>query len=1011
VKFIRLFLTWLALAIVLVAILVAAAFSPIVQTWAAQVALAEQSGVQASLGSLSAGFGRIEVTDLHLEVAGTVLTLPSLQAKLPLTTAVWDRKIVIQSLVAKGWTLDLSHLPVKEEAPAQVVSAPEGGGGTWSAAQAAAVPAQQVARIFRRILRGAGLPGDVSLDGVDLEGNILVAAPPAMAPARVHVTVKGGGIAAGHEGALAIDAAGPVADPRLPITAFGVHGRLVVAMDSPRTLNRIEINASLTTEGGSFPEDLAFSAGIAAAKGGGEETYTFDLSRGSRHLATVLARFPEATRRLVGTWMVDWRDSELAPFSPNHPLPSIAATGNGHFEADAAFSWVHAVGHLNAVANHLGILAPPLDCLGAITVDARFDVTHSGQSIRIDQLKASLVGIRPAAVLQSLQPFSLDEHTGDLKVADPRADWMEGLIQGIPLSWLSGLTGGFTLTGADMTGEFVVRTANGEFALHSKAPLTAAGVSVQRAGKTWGQGLDLSLSLLADFAPKGWQMQWAPLTIGSGGRRLATIEAKASRIAQADQPIVIAGTWNADLEALASQPAIPGISWTRGLSASGDFSASVGGSTEADVKLAVTGHDPGHVITASAHADVDADGTIAFLAPIKIAFGSSVSEVAAQGTWAGEESEVQFDVKLTGENVALEHLALLAAPLAATGSAGLPANSAARPGGAQTSAGARDQIPFWGDWTGRVKFAFDRMKAGDDNFSDVAGTFEFDHGSIHLEGGQGGLAHHKLAKAEGLISFDAAAEFPYSLKAAVAVDELDAAPLFGAPQHGHEPVVEGRFSVACTLTGNGINLSDLVGRTQEEFRLTSTVGIVRLLRTSVALSFPDNSGPVSDALGHMGSLVGSLFGVKGDSLGSGKNPVSKTAEAVLNFTYQVAEIGYDQVTVNAIQGPDRTIRLVEMTMSAPDERLTGSGQITYAKGLPLSARPLSVELQLGVRGALAKLLSNAGLLSSHKDNLGYALLSQPIHFGGTLEHIDGSQWHDLLVKAATQIPDGGKKGG
>jgi hypothetical protein len=39
------------------------------------------------------------------------------------------------------------------------------------------------------------------------------------------------------------------------------------------------------------------------------------------------------------------------------------------------------------------------------------------------------------------------------------------------------------------------------------------------------------------------------------------------------------------------------------------------------------------------------------------------------------------------------------------------------------------------------------------------------------------------------------------------------------------------------------------------------------------------------------------------------------------------------------------------------------------------------------------------------------MLNHPIHFGGTLEHIDASQWHDLLAKAATQTPAGGKKGG
>jgi hypothetical protein len=31
--------------------------------------------------------------------------------------------------------------------------------------------------------------------------------------------------------------------------------------------------------------------------------------------------------------------------------------------------------------------------------------------------------------------------------------------------------------------------------------------------------------------------------------------------------------------------------------------------------------------------------------------------------------------------------------------------------------------------------------------------------------------------------------------------------------------------------------------------------------------------------------------------------------------------------------------------------------------------------------------------------------------GGTLQHIDVSRWHELLVKAATPRPEGGKKSG
>ena len=106
-KFLRLLLNCLALAIVLVVILVVAAFAPVVQTWVAQMVLDRQPALQGSLESLSAGIGRLEIGNLRLKVGGAILTVPHLQAELPIVTAGWDRRFLVRRLVAKGWTLDL----------------------------------------------------------------------------------------------------------------------------------------------------------------------------------------------------------------------------------------------------------------------------------------------------------------------------------------------------------------------------------------------------------------------------------------------------------------------------------------------------------------------------------------------------------------------------------------------------------------------------------------------------------------------------------------------------------------------------------------------------------------------------------------------------------------------------------------------------------------------------------------------------------------------------------------
>jgi hypothetical protein len=344
-----------------------------------------------------------------------------------------------------------------------------------------------------------------------------------------------------------------------------------------------------------------------------------------------------------------------------------------------------------------------------------------------------------------------------------------------------------------------------------------------------------------------------------------------------------------------------------------------------------------------------------------------------------------IDAKLSGKTVALEHLRWLAAPFSLAGA-------------------GRDGAPFWGGWTGGLGIAFDHLMDGKREFKDVSGTFYVDRGSLRLEDGECELPHRRSAKMDGAITFDAAAQAPYRLKAVGSVAEVDAASLFGPAKPGKEPMLEGRFSLATTITGDGINLDDLASRTQEEFRLAGTNGIIRLLKTSVAESLPEApSKPVSDALDSARSAVDTVFGFKQKS-DPNEIRLGKNTEAVLNFSYQVAEIGYDRMTVTAIRGADRAIRVVDMAVTAPDERLTGSGQIAYAEGLPLRARPLTLKLQLGVHGSPAELLSTAGLLSPGTDKSGYATLDQPIIFRGTLEHIDDTQWRALLAKAAMRKP-------
>jgi hypothetical protein len=105
------------------------------------------------------------------------------------------------------------------------------------------------------------------------------------------------------------------------------------------------------------------------------------------------------------------------------------------------------------------------------------------------------------------------------------------------------------------------------------------------------------------------------------------------------------------------------------------------------------------------------------------------------------------------------------------------------------------------------------------------------------------------------------------------------------------------------------------------------------------------------------------------------------------------------MNIHAVRGPDLDIHFTEINMIAPEERLEGTGTISYTEGVPIQAQPLGIDLELSVRGRPGAVLGLVGMLKDGPDELGYTPLSQPIHLGGTLSNIDESQWREMLINA------------
>ena len=179
-------------------------------------------------------------------------------------------------------------------------------------------------------------------------------------------------------------------------------------MDTPRTLNRIELNTELASDEATRKPQLPLSVDAAVTRVAGGDTLALDLSRDTRTLVGLHLKLGADIRHSAGTWTADLRDADLAPFFPDHPLPTLAVSGWGSFQAEGAFAKLEAAGQLKAAASHLGAVEPRLDRLGAVTLEGRFALTREGDLLHITRLEASVGGTGRVADLTTLQAFVID---------------------------------------------------------------------------------------------------------------------------------------------------------------------------------------------------------------------------------------------------------------------------------------------------------------------------------------------------------------------------------------------------------------------------------------------------------------------------------------------------------------------------------------------------------------------------------------------------------------------------
>jgi hypothetical protein len=984
----------------LVVLAVVVAFSSAFQTWAVRKAIGGRPGLQVTVGNVSAGLGRVELSDVRYVQSGAVLTLPRVEVELPVFAAAWDNEITVRRLVAKGWTLDFSApTAATPAASANAVNAGPVVQPAAAPAPAASITAPTMAaQAFAGVFGQLRLPVDVAVDGLQLEGEVILP----QSRGRVKVTLSGGGLAAGKEGRFDLLADAALTDPA--VNAVQARGAIVGRMDTARSFTQLAARLDASATGTKFPRGVKLHTDVSANRAERGEKYAAVVVAEGQEVLAVNADWPTNAPAFAGTWKVDLRDADLAPFLLGFPVPTFTAVGEGSFDGDVRFESLHVAGRLNGTLDRLQVIQPELEKIGELKVAADFDLAGIGSSFMVRTLEAAINTAQPVATVRALQPFQLNLRTGEMRTADAARELVGVALHAVPVAWVAPFLKDVAVSGGHLRGELSATTRAGGVTLRSLSPLVIDDVSIARAGKPVVAKVDLALGTSADYTPQGWQAEISSLTAKVGDTLLATLDAKAGQLAGREQPLKATGKLNANLPAILAQPALAGVASLTSGNAALDFVVSFSAKQEiqANVLLSNLGATIDNhpiklpTVRSNLRADLAGDGRIAFNAPIQLEHADRKSDLTLVGAIGPEKDKLRsIDAEVTSTQLMIDDAQLFAGVVGGKSARTASAGSAEKP--------PADRAPPWAGLYGSITLQLKSIIYSDAvQMSNVTGRLRIEAGTLKLEGLQAGLGETGRATVSGTVTFHEATPQPYALAADVVVREFDAGALFRNIATSHPATVEGRFDVTSKLVGRAGTLGELATAAGGNFHVTSKGGVFRGLPVNVG-NIVENTSKLAAWIASAGTAITAIAGKKEYA------DVANKAEAVAELARGLNPIPYDQLSVLVTRDAALNTTLRNFTLISPEVRLTGNGTALHKPGSTLLDDSLAMEYTLRARGRQGELLRYLGALDAHTDDLGYAACTVPLKVAGTLGKPDTSELNTKLTALAIEKSGFGDK--
>jgi len=564
--FLRMVLLLLAVLLLGVAGLV---FTEAGQGWAIRRAVGFADlppGFAVEFESAKVGLGSLRLRGVNVGAEGVGVKIPALELRGDLLGIARGKGVTITKLEARDWTLDLRAVDaedLRELLAAAVPSRTDGAGaGEHLSGGFALLPAAYaqseggagvdpvLRTVFKGIFPHLVLPVDLSVDGVDFGGRVLLPKrfwSPESPVMTIWLGVTGGGFRPGEQGKFKLVSRAQFRDetgrvPGLPRdfdTTFEFRADVAAVLEGTRQVSEVSLTLNSWAEGGLILETLHAGVEAAARRVSGGEDYSVQVSIADKRWVEVSGHYsaakaanggPDGVGEFVGKWDIALRDVDLpvalfegGPLQAFAPLPPFELSGEGRFELDALFSDLRSEGRLQVSVRELDERLPDVPSqLGDLKVEADFAFQASGlggaegatMQERVEQLRFSITPLGstdPLLVLAAAQPFELQGERGEADGAvgirgivaeNPEFPLLSVDIPGLPLALMEPFLENVGLGGAVLSGRLeATLLSESQLRLRTVGPLRVEklGLILDGEPSLESLGAELGLELESDL--------------------------------------------------------------------------------------------------------------------------------------------------------------------------------------------------------------------------------------------------------------------------------------------------------------------------------------------------------------------------------------------------------------------------------------------------------------------------------------------------------------------------------